>query len=148
MGREMSLAIADAGADVVLVGRDAASLHGTAEDIRRLGRTAVEITGDVGQPAECERICETVLAQHGPIDILINNVGGRRFNVPIAEQTLDQWRQILDLNLTSTFLCLRSIGGEMVRRGEGGLGVVAGWGCVLRFCACVRGFACVVGVRA
>jgi gluconate 5-dehydrogenase len=120
LGREMALAIADAGADVVLIGRDADSLHATAEDVRRFGRNAVELIGDVGRPDECERLCQTVLEQHGPIDILINNVGGRRINVPIAEQTLDQWREILDLNLTSTFLCLRSIGGDMVRRGQGG----------------------------
>jgi len=120
LGREMALAIADAGADVLLIGRDAESLHATAEDIRRLGRTAVELIGDVGQPEECEQLCQTVLEQHGPIDILINNVGGRRINVPIAEQTLDQWRQILDLNLTSTFLCLKWIGGDMVRRRQGG----------------------------
>jgi NAD(P)-dependent dehydrogenase (short-subunit alcohol dehydrogenase family) len=120
LGREMALAIADAGADVVLVGREPDSLHATAEDVRRLGRTAVEIVGDVGQPDECERICQTVLDQHGPIDILINNVGGRRINVPIAEQTLAQWREILDLNLTSTFLCLKTLGGAMATRGTGG----------------------------
>jgi gluconate 5-dehydrogenase len=120
LGREMALAVADAGADVVLIGRDGASLHATAEDVRRFGRTAVQLVGDVGRPDECEQICETVLSQHGPIDILINNVGGRRINVPLAEQTLDQWREILDLNLTSTFLCMRSIGGAMAQRGQGG----------------------------
>lgn len=120
LGREMALALADAGADVVLIGRDAASLHATAEDVRRFGRIAIEIAGDVGQPDECERICQTVLAQHGPIDILINNVGGRRINVPLAEQTLAQWQEILDLNLTSTFLCLKWIGGAMAQRGQGG----------------------------
>jgi len=120
LGREMALAIADAGADVVLIGRDAESLHGTADDIRKMGRTAIELVGDVGRPDECERICQMVLEQHGPIHILINNVGGRRINVPLSEQTLDQWREILDLNLTSTFLCLKWIGGDMVKRGEGG----------------------------
>lgn len=120
LGREMALAIADTGADVVLIGRDAASLRATAEDIRRFGRTAVELLGDMGCPEDCERICQTVLEQHGPIDILINNVGGRRINVPIADQTLAQWQEILDLNLTSTFLCTKWIGGEMARRGKGG----------------------------
>lgn len=120
LGREMALALAEVGADVVLVGRDEDSLNATAADIRQLGRTAVTLVGDVGCPDECEAICRRVLDEHGPVDILINNVGGRRINVPIEEQSLEQWRQILDLNLTSTFLCTKIIGGAMVARGTGG----------------------------
>lgn len=120
LGREMSLAIADVGADVVLVGRDRDSLEKTAADIRQLGRKANYFVGDVGVPSECEQICEHALDQFGPFDILVNNVGGRRINVPVEEQTLDQWRQILDINLTSTFLCTKLIGGAMVKRGQGG----------------------------
>ena len=73
LGREMALAIADAGADVVLVGRDLASLEKTGGDVRALGRKAWTIQGDAGIPAECERICRTALEDFGPIDILINN---------------------------------------------------------------------------
>jgi NAD(P)-dependent dehydrogenase (short-subunit alcohol dehydrogenase family) len=120
LGRAMALAIAEAGADVVLVGREAGSLAATAADIRKLGRTAVPLVGDVGQTGECEAICRRVLDEHGPIDILINNVGGRRINVPLEEQSLEQWQQIMDLNLTSTFLCMKHLGGAMVRRGTGG----------------------------
>lgn len=120
LGREMALAIADAGADVVLVGRERESLEATAADIRQLGRVAVPLAGDVGCVEECEAICRRVLDEHGPIDILINNVGGRRINVPLEQQSLEQWRQILDLNLTSAFLCMKVIGGAMVARGKGG----------------------------
>lgn len=120
LGREMALAIADAGADVVLVGRELESLEATAADIRKFGRKAVAIVGDVGRVEECEAICRRVLDEHGPIDILINNVGGRRINVPLEQQSLEQWRQILDLNLTSAFLCMKVIGGAMVARGQGG----------------------------
>ena len=120
LGREMALAIADAGAEVVLVGRDRESLEATAADIRKLGRVAVPLVGDVGRVEECEAICRRVLDEHGPVDILINNVGGRRINVPLEEQSLEQWQQILDLNLTSAFLCLKIIGGAMVARGQGG----------------------------
>jgi len=120
LGREMALAIADAGADVVLVGRDPASLERTAGDIRALGRTAWPLQADVGVPAECERACRIALGQHGPIDILVNNVGGRRVNIPTAEMPLETWLQMIDLNLTSTFLCTKLIGGAMVARGKGG----------------------------
>ncbi|NLT70416.1 MAG: glucose 1-dehydrogenase [Verrucomicrobiaceae bacterium] len=120
LGREMALAIADAGADVILTGRDEASLEETAGAIRALGREAVTIAGDMGDPDECEAACSRALAEHGPVDLLINNVGGRLLNVPVEEQSLADWRRILDLNLTSTFLCTRILGGAMVRRGGGG----------------------------
>jgi NAD(P)-dependent dehydrogenase (short-subunit alcohol dehydrogenase family) len=119
LGREMALACADAGADVVLVGRDAASLERTAADVRALGRQAWTIPADVGRPEECESACGRVL-ELGPVDILINNVGGRRVNVPTEELTLETWRELLDLNLTSTFLCTKLVGGAMIRRGQGG----------------------------
>ncbi|MEQ1840371.1 MAG: SDR family NAD(P)-dependent oxidoreductase [Verrucomicrobiales bacterium] len=120
LGREMALALAEAGADVVLTGRDAASLESTAAEIRLLGREAATIIADMGKPEECEGACHRALDQHGPIDILINNVGGRLLNVPLEDQSLEDWQRIIDLNLTSNFLCTRLIGGEMVRRGTGG----------------------------
>ena len=54
LGREMALAIAEAGADVVLVGRNQASLTTTADDVRRLGRQAETIRNDMGRTDECE----------------------------------------------------------------------------------------------
>lgn len=120
LGREMALAIADAGASVVLVGRDQESLDRTAAEIRALGRDAFIISADVGQPAEAERACHEALEKHGPIDILINNVGGRRIDTPTADMPLDKWQSIIDLNLTSTFVCTKLIGGAMLKRGQGG----------------------------
>ncbi|MEX2577984.1 MAG: glucose 1-dehydrogenase [Verrucomicrobiales bacterium] len=120
LGREMALAIAEAGADVVLTGRDEESLEATAGEIRSLGRQADTLSGDMGDPETCERICRRVLSDGGPVDILVNNVGGRLVDVPVEDQSLEDWQRILDLNLTSTFLCTKLLGGAMVRRGGGG----------------------------
>src|SRR5438309_4462065 len=92
LGREMALAIAEAGASVILVGRDQTSLDQTTADIRQRGRDAFTIIADVGQPAEAERACQTALDKHGPIDILINNVGGRRIDIPTAELPVEKWQ--------------------------------------------------------
>jgi NAD(P)-dependent dehydrogenase (short-subunit alcohol dehydrogenase family) len=119
LGREMALAIAEAGADVVLVGRDDDSLARTSADIRALGREAFPLQADAAIPEQCERVCRDALAL-GPIDILINNIGGRRINVPVEQESLEDWQQMLDLNLTSTFLCTKLIGGAMLARGQGG----------------------------
>jgi len=74
----------------------------------------------VSQPLEAERACRTALERHGPVHILINNVGGRRIDAPTEDLDLEQWQEIVDLNLTSTFICTKLIGGAMVRRGQGG----------------------------
>ncbi len=120
LGREMALAIADAGADVVLVGRDEKSLQKTAADICQLGRQAVYLKANVGNSDECQTACDEAIAKHGPIDILINNVGGRRQNIATEDMPLETWRELVDLNLTSAFLCTKLIGGSMIQRGQGG----------------------------
>ena len=120
LGREMALAIADVGADVVLTGRDAESLEKTAEDIRQLGREAIPIQADMGDPSDCERACNLALADHGPFNILINNVGSRRENINIEDTPLDTWYKYMDLNLTHVFLCTKMIGGSMIKEGKGG----------------------------
>lgn len=120
LGREMALAIADAGADVALTGRDAASLEQTVSDIRALGRQAWALKADMAAPAPCDAACRQALEAHGPFDILINNVGGRRDPTPVAEMAVDRWRELIDLNLTSSFVATKIIGGAMVERGAGG----------------------------
>ena len=120
LGREMALAIADAGADVIIVGRDQESLEKTSEDLRTFGRNVWSMQADIGDPAQCEETCQRAIAEYGPINILINNVGGRRLNIKTEEMPLDTWRQMIDLNLTSTFLGTKIIGGEMLRLGKGG----------------------------
>jgi len=102
------------------VGRDKESLEKTAKDIRALGRSVWSMQADIGDPAQCEETCRSAIRQYGPINILINNVGGRRVNISTEEMPLNTWRQMMDLNLTGTFLCTKIIGGEMIRTGKGG----------------------------
>jgi NAD(P)-dependent dehydrogenase (short-subunit alcohol dehydrogenase family) len=120
LGREMALAIAEAGADVVLTGRDPASLADAEAAIRSRGRRAFAIPADMSDPAACERACRRALDEAGPIDILINNVGDRRVSVPIEETPIETWQAMMDLNLTSCFVCTKILGGAMIARGRGG----------------------------
>jgi NAD(P)-dependent dehydrogenase (short-subunit alcohol dehydrogenase family) len=120
LGRVMALALADAGADVVITGRTAETLEKTAGEIRSRGRKAWTVQADMSIPAECQAACERVLAEMGPIDILINNVGNREVSVPIATEPLDVWQKSIDLNLTSCFLGTKIIGQAMLERGQGG----------------------------
>ncbi len=120
LGREMALALAEAGADIVITGRTEHTLDQTATDIRALGRKAWTIKSDMAIPEECQTTCERILEEIGPIDILVNNVGNRAVNVALQDETLAAWRSSIDLNLTSCFLATKIVGGSMVARGEGG----------------------------
>ncbi len=120
LGREMALALAAAGADIVITGRTPETLDATVADIKALGRQAFSLKADMADPEECEKACATILADFGPIDILINNVGNRDLNVPIEDETLADWRHLMDLNITSCFVATKAIGGAMLKRGQGG----------------------------
>src|SRR5205085_3903407 len=90
-----------------------------AADIRALGRQAWALRADMGRAPDCEEACRQAMAL-GPVDILINNVGGRRENIAIQDMPLEKWRELMDLNLTSAFLCTKLVGGAMLARGQGG----------------------------
>jgi NAD(P)-dependent dehydrogenase (short-subunit alcohol dehydrogenase family) len=120
LGREMALALAEAGADIVLTGRDPESLATTAADIRARGRNASAIACDMSDARAAQDACDRTLGDIGAIDILVNNVGGRRESTPVAEQRLEDWQRLLDLNLLSCFVCTRTIGAAMLAGGRGG----------------------------
>ena len=118
-GRAIALAAAEAGADVMLVARDPDALARTADEVRERGRKAWTFVADVANPAVCEDLCRTALAEGRPIDILVNNVGGRNVDVAIENSDLATWQQFIDLNLTHCFICTKMIGGAMLARGQG-----------------------------
>ncbi|HEY8505499.1 MAG TPA: SDR family NAD(P)-dependent oxidoreductase [Gemmataceae bacterium] len=121
LGRAIAQALAEAGAGLVLVGRDPDSLDRARQELAGLGRKVDVLPADVGVPGQAEQVCRTALERFAPIDVLVNNVGGRRIDVPTEELPLAEWHRILDLNLTSAFLCCKLIGGEMVRRRRGSI---------------------------
>jgi gluconate 5-dehydrogenase len=119
LGLAMAQALAEAGADLVLVGRESESLQNAGRELGDFGRRVDLLSADISTPEEAERMCRQALEEFGPIHILINNVGGRRINIPTEQLPREDWQRILDLNLTSAFLCCKLIGGEMVRRRAG-----------------------------
>lgn len=120
LGREMALALAAAGADIIITGRTRATLDATVADIEALGRKAFGIEADMATAPAFQSACEAILAEHGPVDILVNNIGNRIASMPIQEETLATWQESLDLNLTSCFLGTKIFGAAMIERGKGG----------------------------
>lgn len=120
LGLEMARALANAGAELVIASRNEERLTAARQELLAAGSPRVETrTADLETPAGATAFCEQVLAELAPIDVLINNVGGRRINFPTEEMPLDQWQRIIDLNLTQAFVCTKLIGGAMLPRRRG-----------------------------
>src|SRR5215472_8837340 len=93
MGRAMALALAEAGADLVLLDRNAAGIEATAQTVRELGRKALPIAGDVADTDHIDRVFATVDGECGRVDIL-GNVAGEARTGPAEEMSLADVRAI------------------------------------------------------
>lgn len=119
LGRALALALADAGADLVLHGRDEAALAESADLVQaRSGRRPVTVTFDVTDAAEVERAIGGLITAHGVPDILVNNAGVQR-RAPFAEFPVADWDAVIASNLSSVFYVSRFIAPAMIERGSG-----------------------------
>jgi len=80
------------------------------------GTIETHLPADLSRPEEAERLCDLALRDFPAIDILINNVGGRRINTPTEDLALADWQRILDLNLTHAFILTKRLGASMIPR--------------------------------
>jgi len=116
LGLEMARALGEAGAEVIISGSDAAHVDAAVSELQSAGLAAQGLQADLSMPDEAGRFCERALKAFPVIDILVNNVGGRRINTPTEELALEDWQRIMDLNLTQAFVCTKVIGGAMIPR--------------------------------
>jgi NAD(P)-dependent dehydrogenase (short-subunit alcohol dehydrogenase family) len=118
IGREIALALAGAGADVALAGRDTGRLDGVAGEVRALGRTALPVATDVTDRAHVENLVARTVAELGGLDVVVNN-SGVVSSVPLLEVTDEEWDRVLDTNLRGVFLVTRAAGRHLVEQGSG-----------------------------
>ncbi len=119
LGRVMSEALAEAGADVVLTGRTLSDCETAAKEIAEAtGRRALAIAADVTRQEDVARLAAQVEAEFGPVDILLNNAG---INVrgPIEELSVADFESVMATNVTAPFLCAKTFGPGMAARGWG-----------------------------
>lgn len=76
------------------------------EDIKAAGGNAIAVQGDLMDPAQVKALVDTTVETFGGLNILVNNSGGLISRVPIREMSLEHWNNVMDLNLTSTFLMI------------------------------------------
>ncbi|MFO0801748.1 MAG: SDR family NAD(P)-dependent oxidoreductase [Gemmataceae bacterium] len=109
------------GADLILVGREADSLAIAKSELASLGRRIDIIPGDAGTPDGAAAACDAALALGRPIDILVNNVGGRRVDLPTEDVPIAEWQKLFDLNLTNALVCCQKLGKPMLERRRGSI---------------------------
>lgn len=118
LGKAMAKALAEAGADIAIVGRQFHYLKETAAEIRTLGRKSLPLAADITKYEEVKKITSLALNYFGKIDILVNNAGMGQ-DKPALEVSLAEWDEVIDINLRAIFLCSKTIGTHMVERREG-----------------------------
>jgi len=119
IGRAVTLAMASAGASLVLLDKDLAKCEATAGALQPTGTRAVAVTCDIADPASvaaAERASRAI----GPCDILVNNAG-MLLPGSLAMVSLEDWNQLLSVNLTGYLLCAQVFGKTMIERGRGAI---------------------------
>jgi gluconate 5-dehydrogenase len=114
IGRGMAEGLYRHGATVVLTGRTLSVLE---EAAAAMGDRAYGIACDVSKEAEVLALRDAVVARSGKIDVLVNNAGVNPIFKTIERTSLEEWQNIIDINLTGIFLCCKYLGGAI---GEGG----------------------------
>ncbi len=118
IGRAGSIALAEAGADIALVGRNRAKLEETARAVEGAGQRALVVEADVTDEAAVGRMREEIMRAFGRVDILFSNAGITSPKV-LTDLPPDEWKRIVDVNLTGAYLCARAFAPDMIARKRG-----------------------------
>ncbi len=116
LGAGMTLGLAAAGADIVLV--DHRERRETAEAVRKLGRKALTLHGDLSQKSVIDAVVSDALAAFGKIDILVNNAGIIR-RAPAIEFSKADWDDVMNLNAKAVFFMSQAVARDMMKRNYG-----------------------------
>jgi NAD(P)-dependent dehydrogenase (short-subunit alcohol dehydrogenase family) len=125
LGRALVLAYAKEGARVVINARSEESIRPVAEEIESSGAEVLALAADVSKSADVERLVDETVERFGRIDVLVNNAGVLGPRVEILEYPEEEWRRVIEVNLTGPFLVSKAV---VVHMPEGGsiVNVVSG----------------------
>ena len=122
IGRAIALALAEAGADVVLGDRvvDDGELEAVAAEIKKRGRRSLAIQADITQKADVDSLVQKTLAELGSIDILVNNAA-MNIRAPLLELNEEGWDKVINTDLKGYYLCSQAAGKIMVQQKRGNI---------------------------
>jgi NAD(P)-dependent dehydrogenase (short-subunit alcohol dehydrogenase family) len=107
VGRAAALALLSAGWHVALAGRRLETLQAVAE-VSGAGARAMPVVADVSDPRSVQALFDQVVQAHGRVDLLFNNAGISAPGVPLEDLTVEQWRSVVDVNLSGMFYCIQA----------------------------------------
>ena len=108
LGRALAFAFAEQGATLVVCSRSEESIRPMDEELERRGVEVVSLAADVSKATDAQRIVDAAAEEFGGIDVLVNNAGVLGPRVGIEEYPEDEWRRVIDANLTGLFLVSRA----------------------------------------
>lgn len=120
LGRAFAQALAEAGANVVIVGRDASEAAAVSEEIRTLDVASLGVAADVTSRDDVERLLEQTVNEFGRADILVNNAGVC-IHKPAVDVTDDEWRYVMGVNVDGLWIASQVFGRHMIASGGGSM---------------------------
>lgn len=123
IGKAITLALAEAGADIVVADWNKEGGEGTCREVKALGRQSLSIQTDVTKADQVDKMVEEVISHFKRIDLLVNNAG-TIFRKPLVSPdgtrlAEEEWQKVIDVNLKSVFLCCRAVGPHMIKQKKG-----------------------------
>jgi NAD(P)-dependent dehydrogenase (short-subunit alcohol dehydrogenase family) len=120
LGFQHALALAEAGAVVAICGTDAAAGQAAAAELSAISKLSFFAKVDVTRTEEIDAFIGETIVRLGPIDILVNNAAMPSEGIALHEVSDDQWRQIIDMNLSTMFYFGKRVARHMIQHGKGG----------------------------
>jgi 3-oxoacyl-[acyl-carrier protein] reductase len=126
IGKAIACAFAAEGADLIVSAHtNEAELQATVTECERLGARALPILADVANPSDVERLVGRGLDHYGQLDVLVSTVGLRP-HTPFVDLSIDEWHQVLEVNLSATFYLCKQVVPSMIERRSGSIIALGG----------------------
>ena len=120
IGRALARALAEVGANVVIVGRDDIAAREVEAELRALGAQTLTVLAEITKRPEVERVLSETLARFGRADILINNAG-TCIHRPALDVSDEEWRQVMNVNVDALWMASQVFGRQMAAQGGGNI---------------------------
>lgn len=118
-GKSFSKALAEAGANIVIFSRNKDNLYEISKIITNLGREILVVECDISKQNDIKKMVEKTIKKFKRIDILINNAGSMRNNIPPEKTTLEDQNSIINTNITGTFMVAKEVAPKMIKQKKG-----------------------------
>ncbi|MFD0050201.1 SDR family oxidoreductase [Actinomycetes bacterium NPDC127524] len=130
LGKQIALALAEAGANIVVCSRNLEACKEVSSEIVEMGGTSISSCCDVSNEEDIERVINETISTFGTLDILVNN-SGISWLAPVDELPLDKWKKVMEVNVNGTFLFSKAAAKVMKKQGNGkiiNIASIAGYG--------------------